>query len=157
MELAKNGLHLLRLCELEKEMLNQEQVEIPVTHRFSGGVYNREIFIPKGTLLTSRVHKFDHFDVMLSGDISIATNGDDVERLKGQHVIASEVGKKRLGYAHEDTVWMTFHAAPELDDHEEMLDYITCETHAELELFYKALREITSNQLIETNQDEVSP
>lgn len=93
---------------MEEVMLEHEQVEIPVEHRFVNGMYAREITIPKGTLLTGRVHKFGYVDIMLSGDITVATP-DGVKRLTGVNIMEGVPGRKRAGYAHEDTHWVTVH------------------------------------------------
>lgn len=134
---------------LEKTMLREEQVDIPVKHCFSGGMYSREIIIPKGTLLTGRIHKFDHFDVMISGDISVSTDDGSVKRLTGYHSFEGKAGKKRVGYAHEETHWITFHSSPELDN-EDMYNFLTCSTYEELEEFNVAL----SNSFIELEKTE---
>lgn len=123
-----------KLSELESAMLQKDQVEIPVNHRFSGGIYARELTIPKGTLLTGRIHKFDHFDIMLSGDITVSTDSGEVKRLTGLNIMEGKAGKKRAGYAHEDTHWITFHSAEERDP-QEMYEFLTCESFEELEQF----------------------
>lgn len=123
-----------KLNELECAMLDQQQVEIPVTHRFSGGIYAREITIPKGTLLTGRIHKFDHFDIMLSGDVTVSTDSGETKRLTGLNIMEGKAGKKRAGYAHEDTHWITFHSAEERDPNE-MYEFLTCASFEELEQF----------------------
>jgi hypothetical protein len=99
------------IVELENYMLTQEQVEIPVVHRYVNGMYIREITIPKDTVLTGRVHKEDYVDIMLSGDISVATP-DGLVRLTGNNVLIGTKGRKRAGYAHEDTRWVTVHNVP---------------------------------------------
>lgn len=119
---------------LEQVMLTKDQVDIPVSHRFSGGMYSREITIPKGTLLTGRIHKFDHFDIMLSGDITVSTDNGEVKRVTGLNIMEGKAGKKRAGYAHEDTHWITFHSAEERDP-EEMYNFLTCRTFQEFEQF----------------------
>lgn len=125
---------------LETLMLNQKQVEIPQTHRFSGGIYAREITIPKGTLLTGRIHKFDHFDMMISGDILVSTDTGEHKRLTGLNIMEGKAGKKRAGYALEDTHWITFHSVEERNP-EKMYEYITCGTFKELDQFNKDLAE----------------
>ena len=62
-----------KLAVLEETLLEYPQVEIPVTERFINGMYAREILIPKDTLLTGAVHKAGYLDIMLSGDIVVAT------------------------------------------------------------------------------------
>jgi hypothetical protein len=71
-------------------------------------MYVREITIPKGTILTGAVHKFDYVDIMLSGDIAVATP-DGMKRLTGINIMAGPAGRKRAGYAYEDTRWLTVH------------------------------------------------
>lgn len=84
------------------------QVEVPTQERFINGLYAREILIPKGTLLTGRVYKAGYLDIMLSGDISVATpNG--VKRMTGTNIMEAPPGRKRAGYAFEDTHWITVH------------------------------------------------
>lgn len=134
-----------RIHSLESCLLEQEQVEIPVRHEFCGGLYAREIRIPKGTIMTGRIHKFDHFDVMISGDMTVSSDSGEVVRLKGYNLFKGFAGKKRAGYAHEDTVWVTFHDAPERPP-EHMIDYLTTATYEELDEFYAVLAKVLEQQ-----------
>ncbi len=95
-----------KLARLDTVLANVEQVEMPVTHRFSKGVYCRELFIPKDTVLTGRIHKYSQINVLLSGDISVLTESG-IQRLRSPVVFESPAGAKRAGYAHEDTTWLT--------------------------------------------------
>lgn len=93
---------------LEDFCLEQPQVEIETKERFIGSMYCREIFIPKGVMITSRVYKRGYVDIMLSGDITITdTNG--TYRLTGINILEGPSGRKRAGLAHEDTRWITVH------------------------------------------------
>ncbi len=139
-----------KINQLETAMLQEEQVNIPVVHRFSGGIYAREITIPKGTLLTGRIHKFDHFDIMLSGDVTVSTDTGEVKRLTGLNIMEGKSGKKRAGYAHEDTHWITFHSAEERDG-EQMYEFLTCGSFEELNEFNKMLK-IAVNDLAESEK-----
>lgn len=138
-----------KINALEQAMLKEEQVTIDVDHRFNGGIYAREITIPKGTLLTGRIHKFDHFDIMLSGDISVSTDTGEVKRLTGLNIMEGKAGKKRAGYAHEDTHWITFHCAEERNP-EEMYEFLTCGSFEELDHFNlmldNAMKQIESDE-----------
>ena len=123
-----------KIMALESVMAEYPQVDIPVTHRFCGNMYGREITIPKGTLLTGRIQKFDHFDIMLSGDMTVSTDSGEVKRITGTNIMEGKAGKKRAGYAHEDTHWITFHSA-EVRDPEEMYEFLTCGSFDEFESF----------------------
>lgn len=120
-----------KIMALEAEWKQYPQIDIPVIHRYSGGIYAREITIPKDTLLTGRIYKDDHMDVMLSGDIT-ASGDDGIKRLTGLNIFPGKKGKKRAGYAHEDTQWITFHKCPQMND-DEYLDYLTVESFEDLD------------------------
>ena len=133
---------------LEAEMLKHDQVEIPVKHRFVNGMYAREITIPKGTMLTGRVHKFGYIDIMLSGDITVATP-DGVKRFTGINIFEGFAGRKRAGYAHEDTRWVTVHNTDETDS-DRIEDHLTVMSMAE----FKALPQDERAALPEEEQSK---
>lgn len=103
-----------KILLLENEMRKQEQVVIEPVHYIAEGLYAREIFIPKDTLLTGKIHKFEHLNIISKGDISVMTE-EGMKRIKAPATIISKPGIKRIGYAHEDTVWTTIHACTETD------------------------------------------
>ena len=84
------------------------QIGPEVIHHFSPGIYAREMRIPKGTVLTGKIHKTEHLCI-LNGDIEIASQ-DGKGRFTGYLTFLSKSGVKRIGYAHEDTVFTTIHA-----------------------------------------------
>lgn len=85
-----------------------EQIGPEVVHHFADGIYMREMRIKKGTVLTGKIHKTEHL-CTLNGDISIASE-DGTGRFTGYLTFLSKAGVKRIGYAHEDTVFTTVHA-----------------------------------------------
>jgi hypothetical protein len=95
-----------KIMALEKAMLDQPQVEIPVEHTFHGGMCARTIRIPKGTILTGAIHTQEQMNIV-DGDISILTEDGQIHRFTGHHVVPSPAGTKRVGVAHEDTSWTT--------------------------------------------------
>lgn len=104
---------------IEALMRNAPQAEIPVTHHFANagtkrGVYAREIFIPKGTVLTGKIHKYEQINIMSRGEMSVLTE-EGVKRVRAPFTVVSPAGTKRIAYAHEDTVWTTIHATDETD------------------------------------------
>ena len=99
---------------LETEMRRYEQLDLPVKHYFSQGVYARELFIPKGTLLTGKIHKYQQLNIMSQGDLSVLTE-DGIKRVQAPFTIVPPPGTKRIAYAHEDTVWTTIHGTDETD------------------------------------------
>lgn len=145
------------LLALESKMKEYPQLDIPIDHHFHAGMYARELTIKAGTLLTGRIHKFDHFDIMLSGDITVSTDDGQVKRLTGLNIMQGKAGKKRAGYAHTDTHWITFHSTDERHE-DEMLDYLTCETFDELEDFNIAVNRADYSLMVESmgvSEDEI--
>lgn len=102
------------ILKLEAAMLAMKDahIELKITHHFSDGVYMRELFIPKGTCLTGKIHKTEHLNILSQGELSVMTE-DGVKRLKASMVIKSQPGIKRVGFAHEDSVWITVHHNPD--------------------------------------------
>jgi hypothetical protein len=104
-----------RIEKLESMMMSAGgQVELSPAHYFAKGLYAREIRIPKGTLLTGKIHKHEHLNIISQGEISVLTEHGP-QRIKAPCTIVSQPGTKRVGYAHEDTVWTTIHATDETD------------------------------------------
>jgi hypothetical protein len=104
-----------KILQLEDKMREQPgQILIEPVHYFAEGLYAREITIPKGTLLTGKIHLFEHINIISKGDISVLTE-NGVKRIKAPATLISRPGIKRVGYAHEETVWTTIHACNEKD------------------------------------------
>ncbi len=104
-----------RIEALEATMLHMhaDQIVIEPKHHFAAGMYAREILIPAGCTLTGKIHRHEHINVISKGDISVLTE-NGIERIQAPATIISKPGTKRVGYAHEDTIWTTFH--PNEDD-----------------------------------------
>lgn len=104
-----------KIDELEAMMFEMPEAQIDfeklTRHYFSNGMYAREITIPKGTLLTGKIHLHEHINVVSKGDISVLTE-NGIERIKAPATIISKPGTKRVGFTHEETVWTTFHFNP---------------------------------------------
>ena len=98
-----------QIRQLEVAMLeNLEPAEAPVTHHFADGIYGREMFIPAGTMLTGKIHRFSTLNLLLKGDITVTTP-DGVRRIQAPAIFVSPPGCKKVGYAHTDTIWVNVH------------------------------------------------
>ena len=92
----------------------QPQVEFPITHHFSKNIYAREMFIPKGSLLVGKIHKFQNMNIISQGHVSFFSV-DGAVHVKAPHSFVASPGVKRVIYAHEDSVWTTIHGTDETD------------------------------------------
>lgn len=108
------------IIELESKIKNipgsfvGDSNNCPLKHNFADGVYVREIFIPKGTLIVGKLHKHSHPNFLLKGEVSVMTE-EGPKRLKAPLSMISPAGTKRVVYAHEDTVWVTIHVTNNTD------------------------------------------
>lgn len=136
------------ILEYEKVAKNLPQVEIPVRHVVHGGMYAREITIPKGTILTGQIYKFDHLDIMISGDITVSTDTGDIKRLTGYNCLEGLSGKKRAGYAHKDTTWITVHPYDFSENGDDIQEFLTAKSFEELSLFESQVNQADYVQMI---------
>lgn len=103
-----------KLARLEAALFAGQTLDLPVKHHFARGVYARELFVPKGTVIVGKIHKYSQVNIVSRGDMSVLTE-DGIKRVKAGEHIVSGPGIKRAGYAHEDTVWTTIHGTQETD------------------------------------------
>ena len=98
----------------QEVMFTMPQVETPLKHYFAKGVYAREMFIPKDTVLVGKIHKYENLSIMSKGDLSVLTE-EGVKRVQAPFTIVAPPGTKRIAYAHEDTIWTSIHGTDETD------------------------------------------
>ncbi len=101
--------------ELEKQLAKLPQVNLPLRHIFTPGLYVREIFIPKGTLCTTKIHKTEHPFVISAGSVAVWTKEYGIVRYAAPFTGVTKSGTRRVIYATEDTIWSTFHPTAETD------------------------------------------
>ncbi len=102
----------LAILDMEQSLLSLPQIQMEAKHYIAGGMYARELFMPKGSAVTGKIHIKEHL-VVLCGDVSVATD-DGVERYTGYCTFVGAPGSKRALYMHEDTVWTAIHATDKL-------------------------------------------
>jgi hypothetical protein len=110
---------------------NELKREFPVEHTLIDGVYTRKLFIPKGSFLVGKVHLKECVNIVAKGDISILTE-TGMGRIQAGHIAVSKPGIQKLGYAHEDTVFVNVFRTDETDINKIEAE-IASETHPALE------------------------
>ena len=117
----------------------------PLKHSFCGNTYVREIFIPKGSLLTGKIHRHEHPNFLMKGDVSMVTE-EGVERIQAPYHTISKPGIKRVIYTHEDTVWVTVHEVGKERDLKKIEEDVISKTYEDMGL--KATDNILAKNLI---------
>jgi len=93
---------------------NLEKAECPVTHRFAPGVYLREIFMPKGSVVVGKIHTTEHFNVLIQGEVTVVT-AVSRDRYQAPHTFVSLAGVQKVVFMHTDCIWQTIHPTDKTD------------------------------------------
>lgn len=97
------------MCKLPESYGMDEFNEGKIRHHFATGVYGRELFIPKGNVIVSKIHRAKTFNVIASGVISVICPTNGFNTYEGPFCFVSEPFTKRIVISHEDTLWITSH------------------------------------------------
>ena len=106
----------------------------PLKHTFCGNTYVREIKIPKGTVVVGKIHRHDHPNFLMKGEVLVVTEHGGIERLKAPLSMISKPGTKRIVFAIEDVEWITIHEVGEERDLAKIEDIVIAKSYDELEL-----------------------
>lgn len=109
---------LLTWPGLEAYMKTLPQEKLPITHTFSGGVYIREMHIPKGIFIIGKRHRHETCNILLKGTLSVCIDNGKVgpvNKINGPVVLTSEPMVRKIAYCHEDAVFLNIHPTEETD------------------------------------------
>jgi hypothetical protein len=107
---------------LQNAISELPQYEPETKHTFHAGMYCREVWRPAGVIVVGKVHKKEHFYLIVSGTVAITTD-EGVKSVTGPTLLCSKPGTKRAVYAETDALCMTFHVvdAKTIEDAEQEL------------------------------------
>ena len=109
-----------KIMEFERLLFDDPESDIsvektcPVTHTFTDGMYMREIYMPAGIFIVSKIHKKKHPYFVMTGKAEIITD-NDVVIVEAPYWGVTEPGTKRILRIIDDMVWVTCHATKETD------------------------------------------
>lgn len=113
-----------QIDELEAVMLdNFPVVDCPVTHHFTEGLYVREIFLPAGTLVTSKIHKTQHQYFVMKGKCIVWIDGVE-HKIKAPYIGITQPNTRRVVYVISDSIWATTHVTEENETVEQIEERI---------------------------------
>lgn len=136
-----------KIDQLEELMMSEaELLECKTIHTFFPGIYRREIFMPAGSLLTSRIHKTAHPYFVMTGKLSVFSDNDGQQLIEAPFVGETRPAARRVLYIHEDCLWITTHA----------IGYITGDENGWDEERKEALIDRIEKELMEERISEIS-
>lgn len=121
-----------KILELEALMRTMPQVDSPAEHYHLSGVYCRSLFIPKGCLLTGKIHNHESIGILAQGTLRI-TNGETSTVVTAPYITVDKPGIKRLGYAETDCTFITVHRT-DLDSIDAIEEALVSDSFEEYEL-----------------------
>lgn len=130
-ELARGN--IIRLQDALMEMEKEHGCECPLYHHFAPGLYAREIFLLKDSLVIGKIHKHAHVNNISQGRVIVYTEFG-MEELIAPYQFVSQPGTKRVVLALEDTIWTTYHPMEETDL-EKCEELVIAKTFEEYEQF----------------------
>lgn len=128
-----------RICDLEAALTQLGEAETMeefnegrICHHFGSGVYGRELFIPAGQVIVSKIHRGKTLSVIAAGEITVIDErGSRLHRAPSTFV--SDPFTKRVVISHTDVVWVTAHEnAENSEDLEEIESRIIAKDFTEL-------------------------
>lgn len=103
------------VTQLVQELSSLPQVDCRIAHHFSPGLYMREIFMPADTIVIGKVHKTEHFNILVKGSCFIVHDDGSHDLLRAPMTFVSKAGVQKTLYIVEDMIWMTTHVTDETD------------------------------------------
>ena len=97
-----------KVLALEDVVRGMEQMPLKTGHYFADSMYARELFQPADSVVIGKVHKREHFFIVLSGAIKVVVD-EATEIVRAPKVLVSKAGAKRAIYALEDSTYLTVH------------------------------------------------
>ncbi len=105
-----------KLFIIEEGLKKFPQVDVPERFLFAKGICVKEVILPKGSLIISRVHRHSGITIISKGDVSVLCDEKEGwKRIKAPCTFESPAGTKRALYMHEETVWANMLATDETD------------------------------------------
>ena len=102
--------------ELEERMLKCEQVNIPVEHNFSDGIYSRQIKAPKGSIILGHKHKKPCLNILAQGKMLLkADEKDNGKVIEAPYTFKTDGGVRKIAYIIEDVVFINIFKTDKTD------------------------------------------
>lgn len=79
------------------------------------------MYIPKGTIICGRIHTVNTLNICAKGEITVLTEYG-LTLFKAPSIVVSSSGIKKIGYAHEDTIWINIFHNPTDEKNPDVLE-----------------------------------
>lgn len=143
---SSEAIELQRIETIEKAMLKESQVDVPLHHAFAPNVYLRQVTMPKGSVIIGHQHKTEHFNIVLSGKATVFMEGE-IQEISAPAIFKSSANVRKVLFIHETMIWATIHPTTEtnLEKLEEEL-VVKSESFQQYQLDVAKAKELMNSQ-----------
>lgn len=85
-------------------------------NHFTDGLYARELWMPAGFILTSKIHRTNHLTFVMYGQAEVIDELAGPVFIEGPCMLKTKAGTKRALRILTDSMWVTVHATEETDE-----------------------------------------
>ena len=103
------------VADLQAVMRQMPQAQLETSHYFADGMYCRVVPRPAGCVIVGKVHKREHFYMVVKGAVAVVQDGAEEKVYEAPAIIVSKAGSKRAVVALVDSVCLTVHRTDETD------------------------------------------
>lgn len=100
---------------LEQIIARCPTMEHEEVHRFTPGLYSRQIFLKAGNICTSNIHKTEHQFIISKGKCRIWDGMNGWQTYEAPHHGITYPGTRRALHILEDVIFTTFHVTDKTD------------------------------------------
>lgn len=100
------------VIEAEKFMVEQPQVDCPVFHKFSPGLYIRELHMPKDSIVLGHYQRFEQLCFLTKGTLIFHNEDGSNTEMSAPQVFTAPAGRK-LAFVVEDAIFTNVHVNPD--------------------------------------------
>lgn len=91
------------------------EIEAPLVHRFTPGLYIREMSVKRDSVLVGKKHLTEHPYVLSKGKMLVWIDGVKPILIEAPFTGVTPANTRRYAIAVEDSIWTTFHVTEETD------------------------------------------
>ena len=103
-----------KIVDFEQALKQLPQIREDLRHHFAHRTYAREMFVPCGTVLVGKIHRYSCINFIMQGVVEVRSQ-DGAQRIEAPYVFVSPGGTKRAMVALTDLIWVTVHPADSED------------------------------------------
>jgi len=130
---------------VENHPMNLGKDPFPLFHRFAGGMYTREMHVPKGAVIVGAIHKNPYHINVVKGKIWVV-NEFGAKEIEAPCSFTAKAGVKNIGYVLEDLVWIDT-SRTDKETVEEAEKDILADSYEELDNYMNIVGEESCQQL----------